>query len=175
MVRHTVLTAIGTDRPGLVDEVTGFIAACGCNLEDSRMVNLRGQFAMVVLVAGSSEAMARLCDGIAAVEAASGIRAQLADAGEDRPEAAAALPFKLETWAMDHVGLLQAVSHLLHSMQANIETAQTSLHEAPMTGTPIFAMELEIAVPASLAIAELRAALAALCDELNMDWRLTAL
>ncbi len=47
-----VLTAVGDDRPGLVDEVTRYITERGGNLEDSRMVNLRGQFAMMMLVAG---------------------------------------------------------------------------------------------------------------------------
>src|SRR5688572_18728250 len=49
---HVILTAIGTDRPGLVDEVSRYIFDRGGNIEDSRMVNFRGQFAMMVLVGG---------------------------------------------------------------------------------------------------------------------------
>jgi glycine cleavage system transcriptional repressor len=45
--RHAILTAIGADRPGLVEEVSQFIFAHGGNIADSRMVNLRGQFAMM--------------------------------------------------------------------------------------------------------------------------------
>ena len=43
-MRHAVLTAIGDDRPGLVAEVTRYVLERGGNLEDSRMVNLHGQF-----------------------------------------------------------------------------------------------------------------------------------
>ena len=49
---HAILTALGIDRPGLVDEVSRFIYDRGGNIEDSRMVNLRGQFAIMVLVGG---------------------------------------------------------------------------------------------------------------------------
>ena len=50
MTHHAILTALGTDRPGLVDEVSQFIFEHGGNIEDSRMVNLRGQFAIMLLL-----------------------------------------------------------------------------------------------------------------------------
>ncbi len=175
MVRHSVLTAIGDDRPGLVDEVTRFIVAHGGNLEESRMVNLHGTFAMMILVAGTEESMARMHDELGGLERASGVHAELTAAADERNGVAAALPFRLQTWAMDHPGLLQAVAHLLTSMGANIESVQTSLQGAPMTGTPVFSVDLVVSIPVTTAIAELRAALGRLCDEQNMDWRLTPL
>lgn len=57
---HAILTAIGADRPGLVDEVSEFIFARGGNIEDSRMVNLRGQFAMMVLIGALEQTISRL-------------------------------------------------------------------------------------------------------------------
>ncbi|HVB01378.1 MAG TPA: ACT domain-containing protein [Acidimicrobiales bacterium] len=44
------LHAIGTDRPGIVAGVTGVLAKAGCNLEDSRMAILHGQFAIMLIV-----------------------------------------------------------------------------------------------------------------------------
>ncbi len=60
MDHHAVLTAIGADRPGLVDEVSAYVLERGGNLEDSRMVNLHGQFAMMLLVSGDEDAIDRL-------------------------------------------------------------------------------------------------------------------
>jgi glycine cleavage system transcriptional repressor len=174
-LHHAVLTAVGDDRPGLVDEVTRYITERGGNLEDSRMVNLRGQFAMMMLVAGSEAAMSRLQDGLGALRRGSHVHAELrpADAAHvDRPPA---MPFRLNTWAMDHPGLMQSVSHLLGEMGVNIESVASSLRPAPYTNTPLFEMELVISVPAATPVAELREAIAALCDEMNIDWRLTAL
>jgi glycine cleavage system transcriptional repressor len=174
-LHHAVLTAVGDDRPGLVDEVTRYITERGGNLEDSRMVNLRGQFAMMMLVAGSEASMSRLQDGLGALRRASHVHAELrpADAAHfDRPPA---MPFRLNTWAMDHPGLMQSVSHLLGEMGVNIESVASSLRPAPYTNAPLFEMELVISVPAATPVAELREAIAALCDEMNIDWRLTAL
>src|ERR1035441_839136 len=58
--QHLILSAIGGDRPGLVAEVSQFIFKRGGNIEDSRMVNLRGQFAMMVLVGGPQEAIKKI-------------------------------------------------------------------------------------------------------------------
>jgi len=174
-VQHAVFTAVGPDHPGLVDEVTRFVADCGGNLEDSRMVNLRGQFAMMMLVAGSAEVVRRLRDGLSELQAATGVRAEVRAATAGRPSSAAALPYKLSTWAMDHPGLMQSVAHLLGELGVNIESAETSLRPAPYTNAPLFEMELVLAVPQSVPVAELREALGRLCDELNIDWHLSAL
>ena len=44
------VTVLGTDRPGIVADVTAALASLGGYLEDSTMTLLRGHFAMVVLV-----------------------------------------------------------------------------------------------------------------------------
>ncbi len=175
VIHHAVLTAVGDDRPGLVDEVTRYITERGGNLEDSRMVNLRGQFAMMMLVGGSEEAMSRLQDGLGALRRASHVHAELRQAGGAAGDRPPAMPFRLNTWAMDHPGLMQSVSHLLGEMDVNIESVDSSLRPAPYTNAPLFEMELVISVPAATPVAGLREAIAALCDEMNIDWRLTAL
>src|SRR6476659_6594401 len=57
---HAILTAIGMDRAGLVDEVSRYIFDRGGNIEDSRMVNLRGQFAIMLLVTGDEATIGKL-------------------------------------------------------------------------------------------------------------------
>jgi glycine cleavage system transcriptional repressor len=175
-IHHVVLTAVGADRPGLVDEVASYVLERGGNLEDSRMVNLHGQFAMMMLVAGSDDVIARLRDGLGTLRRDTHVRAELQAADLTQgASSAAAIPYRLNTWAMDHPGLVQSVAHLLGTMGVNIESADTTLRPAPYTNTPLFEMELVVSVPAELHVADLREALGRLCDELNIDWQLTAL
>src|SRR4051794_8944893 len=84
MADYAILTAVGADRPGLVDEVSEFIFDRGGNIEDSRMVNLRGQFAMMLLVGGTTDMMAGLQSQLPALEQQTGLHAELHAA---RPEA----------------------------------------------------------------------------------------
>lgn len=175
-IHYAVLSAIGQDRPGLVDEVTEYVLERGGNLEDSRMVNLHGQFAMILLVAGPEAVMSRLHDGLGTLKRKSLVHAEIHPADlRTTPAPAAAIPYRLNTWAMDHPGLVQSVAHLLAEIGVNIESADTALRPAPYTNAPLFEMELIVAVPAETPVAELREALGRLCDELNIDWQLTAL
>jgi glycine cleavage system transcriptional repressor len=174
-VRHTILTAVGDDRPGLVDAVTRYIVERGGNVEDSRMVNLHGQFAMMLLVTGPDDVVDRLGVDLATLKRESRLHAELRAADMSSADKAAALPYRLTTWAMDHPGLIQSVAHLLGERGVNIESVQTELRQAPYTGAPLFAMELIVSLTAATPVAELREALGRLCDEMNMDWHLAAI
>jgi len=170
---HAILTAVGTDRPGLVDEVSRFIFDRAGNIEDSRMVNLRGQFAMMVLVAGTEEMMDRLRSDLGQMAQSSRLHVELRPAQE--PQAArigAAMPYRLVATAIDQPGLVHRVSHALREMQINIENLDTHLTPAPYTGSPLFEMELILAVPRGAPISQLRQRLGAVCDEMNIDWEL---
>lgn len=176
MNQHVILTAIGADRPGIVDEVSEFIFERGGNIEDSRMVNLRGQFAMMVLIAGESSAIEGIRRGIDELTRQSRLRAELRPAESDQPTASAhALPFRLTASTMDQAGLVHRFAHLLREMHVNIESLDTHLVSAPVTGAPMFEMELIITVPREKSLIHLREKLGQLGDEFNIDWELTAM
>src|SRR5437763_9910399 len=44
------VTAVGRDRPGIVARVTEAMLRLGCNLGETSMARLRGEFAMILLV-----------------------------------------------------------------------------------------------------------------------------
>jgi glycine cleavage system transcriptional repressor len=190
-MEHAILTAIGADRPGLVDEVSSFIFERGGNIEDSRMVNLRGQFAMMVLVAGDRGVMERVqgdLEGLATrAELQTDFRTAGGPAGREGGKAGAggtgaagaaggvaAMPYRLTATALDQSGLVHRVASLLRGMNINIESMDTRLAAAPYTGAPVFEMELIMSVPRGVQVQELRRRLGGLCDELNIDWELAA-
>ena len=180
--QHVILTALGDDRPGLVDEVSAFIFERGGNIGDSRMVNLRGQFAMMVLIAGSQQTVDRIHGDLPALSARTKLHADLrpADIDRGRPTGAApsapadALAYRLSATAIDQSGLVHRIAHALREQGVNIESMDTRLASAPYTGAPMFEMDLVIAVPRSTPIGQLRQQLGRLCDELNIDWQLEA-
>ena len=49
-MEHVALTAVGADQPGIVAALTGVLVDLGCNLEDSTMSILRGQFAVLLVI-----------------------------------------------------------------------------------------------------------------------------
>jgi len=175
MNQHAILLAIGSDRPGLVDEVARFVFERGGNIEDSRMVNLRGQFAMIVLIGGDSRAIGRIDAELSGLRQNTGLHAELREALPSAPAAAGpAIPYRLTATALDQPGLVHRLAHVLRSAGANIESMDTRLIAAPMSGTPLFEMDVLMSLPASTPIAQVRSDLARLCNELNVDFQLAA-
>jgi glycine cleavage system transcriptional repressor len=174
MTGRTVLTAIGEDRPGLVDEVSEFVFERGGNVEDSRMANLHGQFAIVMLISGGQDAIDRITADLDALSERTAIQARLTPATAE-VAAAPRLPYRLTGRALDQPGLVHQVAHALRGLAVNIESMDTTLEAAPVTGAPVFAMDLVVAVPSDTPIQTLREELARVCDALNIDWHLAAL
>jgi glycine cleavage system transcriptional repressor len=175
MSERTVLTAIGEDRPGLVEEVSEFVFARGGGIEDSRMANMHGQFAIVMLIGGAREAIDRITTDLDTLSLRTGIHARLTEVARVVGGAAARLPYRLTGRALDQAGLVHQIANLLRSLNVNIESMETTLEAAPVTGAPMFAMDLVIAVPGDTPLQTLRDELARVCHSLNIDWQLAPL
>jgi len=172
---HVILSAIGSDRPGLVEEVSQFAFSRGANIEDSRMVNLRGQFAMMVLLGGEEKTISRLRGDLPELTKQTSLHAELHEAKAEKGGGLGgveAAPFKLTGTALDQPGLVHRVSHLLRELHVNIESLETRLRPAPYTGAPMFDMEMILLVPRTTSLSQLRQNLTKHCDELNVDWEL---
>src|SRR5207248_4088983 len=95
-----VVTAVGPDRPGIVGELTGHLHAAGGNILDSRMVNLRGEFAMMILLECSVDAGRKLSRELPDVGKAMHLRVNVTEQEESAPRVKG-LPFRLKTYSMD--------------------------------------------------------------------------
>ncbi|CDH22993.1 glycine cleavage system transcriptional repressor [Xenorhabdus bovienii] len=52
-----VITALGADRPGIVNTITRLASVCGCNIEDSRLAMFGEEFTFIMLLSGSWNAI----------------------------------------------------------------------------------------------------------------------
>ena len=161
-----VLTAVGPDRPGLVGEITGHLQSAGGNILDSRMVNLRGQFALVLLMEAEPAAVDALEKTLPATLEAMGLKLTVTRQSPLR-QPVAGVPMKLKTYSMDQPGIVHRITSVLHSNGVNIEELSSRQESAPFDGTPLFLMEMRVTVPPAMPIRKLRAELEALCDSLN--------
>lgn len=170
MKTYAVLTAVGPDRPGLVDEISEYLSDRKINIEDSRMAVLGGEFALILLAAGPPVAMEQLLSSPEPIEKKTGLvcGVKRTTAPGER-EGAPSIEYRLHATSMDHPGIVHEITRLLHANGVNIETMETHVHPAPHSGTPIFSMDCVVSVPASVKIADMRDDLYELGDDLNVD------
>ncbi len=166
-----ILLATGRDRPGIVDQISGVIYKTGCNLEDSRMSVLGGEFALIVLVTGERDRLTRLAKDLGEEARALELTLQTKwtqPAPREDPSRPS-IPYRLHVVSMDHPGIVHKITHLLSASGINVARLDTRVSHAPVSGTPVFSLELDAQVPADLSVAKLRSDLGALAAAENID------
>ena len=165
---HLILTAVGPDQIGLVEKISAFVSLHGCNIEDSKMAVFCGEFALILLISGESSALVKIANDHNQLEVATGLTLSIKTPADRKP-AESFLPYKLTASCMDHPGIVYQISGVLSSLGINIEAMETDTYAAPVSGTPIFRLEADIAVPAKTNIAQLRERFARIQREENID------
>ena len=59
MDNFLVVTAVGTDRPGIVNELTKIVTQTNCNIVDSRLAVFGNEFTLILLLSGDWNAITR--------------------------------------------------------------------------------------------------------------------
>lgn len=164
---YLVLTAIGPDRPGLVNEIAATIHRAGANLEDSRMAILGGEFALLVLLSGSDAAASAMEGAVAPLGERLGLNVLLKRTGKAAPRDY--LPYTIRVTGFDRPGIVLSVSDILARRGVNVASLESHVVYAPLSGTPMFVLEAELQIPSEVALSELRRELVKHCDDENLD------
>ena len=102
-----------------------------------------------------------------------GVQISLYDAltaGEAAVETTDSLKVKIQ--AMDHPGIVQKVVHLLHRYDVNITSLQTHVIPAPVSGSPLFDLELAADIPRGITTEQINDELLQLAqrEDLEVDF-----
>lgn len=168
MIDQLVISALGEDKPGIVKSLSKCILDCGGNIAESHMTVLGGEFALMTLVTGDNSTLERIESKINSLKETLGLTL-ISKRTRNKAEARVGAPYKISIIAMDHPGIVHDVTDYLARQQINVEELQTDSYAAAHTGTPMFSLEIEIAIPGSTNVAEFRKNFARFCDDLNLD------
>ena len=169
MKQYMILTCVGKDRPGIADDITTFLFEHQANIEDSRMAVMGGRFSVMVLFSCTVDQLATIRSEIIRLENL-GLEVSLHEADDPSTQTAGpALPLTIEVTAMDHPGIVQKVVRILRSYDVNVLALNTQVSQAPLSGAPLFNLDLEAAVPAGTPIARVKADLEDLAADMNLD------
>lgn len=166
--QHLVITAVGPDRVGLVEQISQFLLKEGCNIEDSKMAVFCGEFTIILLVSGAEDGLARVAASLEALTAQTGL-AFFCKEPTARAPVASALPCRLLASCLDHPGVVYELSSVLSRRGVNIESLETKTDESAMSGTPIFGLDALLSVPARVNLHALRQELDEIGKRENID------
>lgn len=168
MSQLIVISAIGRDKPGIVQAISKAILSCGGNIEESRMTTLGSEFASLMLVSGNWHTLNRLETALDKLGGDDGLSIAIRKTDE-RSIKADRLPYAVDVIALDQQGIVYELANFFSERNIEIADVATRRYAAAHTGAPMFAVQMAINVPASLHVAQLREEFLEMCDRLNLD------
>lgn len=171
MDAYAMLTAFGQDRPGIVAALAEGLSQLGCNIEDTCMTRLRGEFTMMVMVRlprhlppdTLAERLTPFISSLGLTVLCREVPAQAAERGAD-PD----LPvFILSVYGADHPGIVAQVARMVADHGGNITDMNTRVVGA--ADRPVYVMILEVQMPAGSRPEALGHALDLLKPSLGVD------
>lgn len=162
-----VVTAIGADRPGIVNLISSRAKGLSANWAGSRMANLAGQFAGMVHFEVADANVDQLTQALRGLES-SGLQVVIA-----KTEAVQAPPgqrlVKLELVGPDRPGIVRDLSASLAQRSVSIEEMQTEIVTTVTGDAQLFKVMATLAVPKAVGTEDLRRMLEALASEMAVD------
>jgi glycine cleavage system transcriptional repressor len=168
MSQLIVISAIGTDRTGVVQDLTKVILSCGGNIEESRMTTLGSEFAMLLLVSGNWATLNKLEQGLNKLGNGKDLTVSIRQTDAKLP-AGDRMPYAVDIVSLDQQGIVFNLANFFAARDVEIADVATRSYAAAHTGSPMFAVQMAINVPSTIHIAQLREEFLEICDRLNLD------
>src|SRR5438045_8551495 len=168
MKQHLAVSAIGSDRTGMVHELTRVISESGGNIRESRMPNLGTEFAMLLLVSGNWHALAKLETELKRLAETSNLSIHLKRT-EPRTPRTDMLPYSIDVVCLDQSGIVSGLSGFFATRGIDIAEVSTRTCPAAHTGAPMFAVQMIVNVPSGIHVGHVREELMAIRDSLHRE------
>jgi glycine cleavage system regulatory protein len=170
MTTKVILSAIGSDRPGLTQALAEAVLSAGGNWLESHLSHLGGKYVGSVLVEIETGRLPALTDAVGQVDA-SGLHVSMVAAGEQIESAG--YPLSIELVGQDRPGIVREVTAALARLGVNIEDFTSATEKSAWSGEPLFRAEARVRVPREVSFDQVQTTLEAISGEIMVDLTVT--
>ena len=133
--RSLVMTLIGPDQPGLVEELSVLVASHGGNWVESRMAHLAGHFAGILRVECAADQCEALIDSLRKVGC---LAIQVEDELPAPPSGNLQRILRFDVMGNDRPGIVRELASTIAKAGGNVEELSSNLESAAHAGHPLF-------------------------------------
>ena len=167
MKKMLSLSAIGIDRTGIVSSISKILFELGCNIEDSTMTLLSGQFAVILLLdcpknSDILKLKSKLKTSLSKLDLSFSVM-EVDKPGKAKKNFG---EYIIAVYGADKVGIVYNVSKYLADNKINITDVQTKISGKK---DKIYIMLLEVNIPKMIKETELRTQLDELAKKLDVE------
>ena len=167
-----IISAVGSDRPGIVSEISGVITSHGGNIEKSRMTRLGADFTIIMLVTVDSKWQESLVVTLQAIKELSittkGTEPNTVITDKDT-QVSKGEHCQISLSGADNEGIVKILSKYLVKKSINILEMETHISNAPVTGTPLFNLVAITTIPDNTDLAEIQSDLTIISLKLGVE------
>jgi glycine cleavage system regulatory protein len=168
-VDYFILTFIGDDRPGYVNEIAEVVRQNHGNWLESRMVKLGGKFAGLVRIEAPTDKITELKQALADL-AHNEFSISIEDLNEVAPNDN--LKYELDILGNDRPGIIHEISLALSEHNINLVEVSSDVSPAPMSGIPMFSCSALVEISPAIALEAVDEQLTEIADGLGVEIRL---
>lgn len=173
MQRTVVITGAGRDQVGIVAQLTNVLYKLGCNLLDSSMTLLRGEFAIILMTTlGESVTLEQLRIELESVQDKLNFHLQIRELSEDQLRANVGEDDKIcivSVYGADKPGIVSGITSKLAELRANITDVETTKTSQAPGAQSVFIMILEARLPQDVQTDYVRTELKKTAVDLGVD------
>ncbi len=169
MAKRWIVTALGKDRPGIVAGVTKILYQLGCNLEDSAMTRLEGEFTVMLIFSSPAKVTPeRLRSAFVPLERRLKLAVHLKSLStpETRMPRTRGKTYRISVYGADRPGIVFRIAEALARQRLNIVDLHT--HRSVGGGPSLYLLLLEVEVPPRTAVEALQRRLQVLGKRLGV-------
>ena len=159
-----IISAVGSDRPGIVSELTGIITNHGGNIEESRMTRLGSDFTIIMLVSVDIKWKESLVVALQAMKELS-----ITTKGTEPNTVIKDTNCQIFLNGADNEGIVRVLSKYLAGKYINILEMETNISNAPITGTPLFNLMAITTIPDNIDLVEIQSDLTLIAQKLGVE------
>ena len=162
-----IITFIGDDRPGLVEQLSRVIEDNRGNWHESRLSQLGGKFAGLILVTLPGDDGDKLENELRGISA-SGLSVRVTPSIEGF-SFDVSTGITLTVIGPDRLGIVREISRALSSHQVNVVEMDSEVSSAPMSGEMLFKARIDAEIPPTLELDDLADALDEIANQMALD------
>ncbi|MBI4209632.1 MAG: amino acid-binding protein [Deltaproteobacteria bacterium] len=166
--RLFVIFAAGKDRPGIAAGLTEALYRTGCNIEDSTMTLLKGEFSIILTVTASSKlAFQTLEKEIQKVAERLSLYTSVKKVSHPPfLKNSKGVPYRITLYGTDHPGIVYGVTKYLAQKKINVIDLQTK--SIPQKKGTLYSMVIEVDIPKQRSVKQVGSDLQSIAKKLRV-------
>ena len=168
MDQYLVISIVGSNRNGIVNELAKLTHHSGCHFADTHIHVLGNEFAGTLLVYGPWAAIAKLEASLPGFATQHELNIDSRRTQMPIMEGNT-IPYMVHIVTLEEQDLIPKITNFFH--QYAIDTIELSTHRyrAQLTGATMFSLLMSIHIPHHIKIADLRENFILFCEDHNLD------